>query len=153
MPERKIDESVEVSEGARHGDKTDRLYSQWNGDTALYKKTFLPIVPFAFNTIIWYQGESNTSIAEGKVYTELLSRMIDAWREDLLDNDLPFVIIEISDFDVRNDDGWKAIQRSQQEIQYIKSNVKTVTSKDVCESWQIHPGNKEKLAKKIVNVL
>ena len=153
MPERKLDDSVDVPTGARHGDRTDRLYSQWNGDSVLYKYTFLPIVPFSFNSVIWYQGESNTSVEEGKVYTELLSRMIDAWREDLLDKDLPFVIIEICDFDVRNEDGWRAIQTCQQAIQGIKVNVKTVTSKDVCESWQIHPGNKEKLANKIAKVL
>lgn len=81
------------------------------------------------------------------------SRMIDTWREDLLDKDLPFVIIEICDFDLRNDDGWRAIQTCQQEIQDIKANVKTVTSKDVCESWQIHSGNKEKLAYKIAEEL
>jgi len=153
MPERKLDSSVYVPIEERHKDVTDSVYSQWNGNSDLYKHTFLPIAPFSFNSVIWYQGESNTSAAEGKVYTQLLSKMIDAWREDLLSEALPFVVIEICDFDMRDDDEWRAIQACQQEIQNVKANVKTVTSKDVCESWQIHPGNKEKLAKKVADVL
>ena len=103
--------------------------------------------------IIWYQGESNTTIPESKVYTELLIRLISSWREDLKDIELPFIVVEICDFDGRNDDGWRAIQYCQQEIVNYCKNVKTVTSKDVCESENIHPANKEKLAEKISTAL
>ena len=103
--------------------------------------------------MIWYQGESNTTVAEGKVYTQLLAGLIKSWREDLKDLELPFVIVEICDYDPRNDDGWRAIQQCQQEVVKVVKNVKTVTSKDVCEHFEIHLSNKEKLAEKIVDVL
>ena len=61
--------------------------------------------------------------------------------------------MEICDCDSRNDDGWRAIQQCQQDVVKIVKNVTTVTSKDVCEHFDIHPANKEKLARKIARVL
>ena len=152
IPERALDESVNTPLALRHPDHTNE-YSAWNGDAFLYNKTFSPIVPYGFHSVVWYQGESNTSVDEGKIYTELLKRMISAWREDLQDSALPFVVVEICDFDGRNDEAWRAIQRCQQEAANVVENVTTVTSKDVCEHGNIHPSNKEKLAQKIAMVL
>ena len=153
LPTRALDESVYVSMEERHPDNWHEEYGVWNGDSFLYKKKFLPIISYAMKGVIWYQGESNTTISESKVYMELLSRLIASWREDLEDLELPFVVVEICDFDGRNDEGWKAIQSCQQKIVNYCKNVKTVTSKDVCESENIHPANKEKLAKKVSAVL
>ena len=153
LPTRALDESVYVSMEERHPDNWHEEYGVWNGDSFLYKKKFLPIIPYAMKGVIWYQGESNTTISESKVYMELLSRLISSWREDLEELELPFVVVEICDFDGRNDEGWKAIQSCQQKIVNYCKNVKTVTSKDVCESDNIHPANKEKLAKKVSAVL
>lgn len=153
LPTRALDESVCVSMEERHPDNWHEEYGVWNGDSFLYEKKFLPIIPYAMKGVIWYQGESNTTISESKVYMELLSRLISSWREDLEDLELPFVVVEICDFDGRNDEGWKAIQSCQQKIVNYCKNVKTVTSKDVCESENIHPANKEKLAQKVSAVL
>ena len=153
IPERELNEDVYVPLEERHLDYTHQFYSTWNGDSQLYKAAFLTIVPFAVKGVIWYQGESDTTVAEGKVYTQLLANLIKAWREDLKDENLPFVVVEICDYDHRNDDGWRAIQKCQQDVSKLVKNVYTVTSKDVCEHFNIHPANKEKLAQKIVRVL
>lgn len=153
LPTRALDESVYVSMEERHSDNWHEEYGVWNGDSFLYEKKFLPIIPYSMKGVIWYQGESNTTISESKVYMELLSRLISSWREDLEDLELPFVVVEICDFDGRNDEGWKAIQCCQQKIVNYCKNVKTVTSKDVCDSENIHPANKEKLAQKVSAVL
>ena len=153
MPERELDESVFVELEKRHGDHLVEEWSVWNRDCQLYKFTFSPLIPFSFKGVIWYQGESDTTVEEGKVYTQLLAKLIKAWREDLQDKDLPFIVVEICDFDSRNDDGWRAIQKCQQEVSGIVKNVTTVTSKDVCAHNNIHPADKEQLAVKIVEVL
>ncbi len=153
IPESYLDESVYIPIEERHTDCVYTAYSAWNGDSVLYKKTFLPIAPFSFKSVVWYQGESDTSIAEGKIYTQLLSKMISSWREVLIDSALPFVVVEICDLSYRNDDGWRAIQNCQQAAAKLIPNVVTVTSKDVCEHTDIHPSNKEKLAEKIVCLL
>ncbi|MBQ7370232.1 MAG: hypothetical protein IJW58_04570 [Clostridia bacterium] len=153
LPNRALDQDVYLPMEERHADNWHEEYGLWNGDSFLYEKKFLPIIPYSMKGIIWYQGESDTTISEGKIYTELLTRLITSWREDLKDLELPFVVIEICDFDGRNDEGWKVIQDCQQKIVDCCKNVKTVTSKDVCESANIHPANKEKLAEKVSAVL
>ena len=116
MPARELDESVFVPLKKRHWDSTAEIWSEWNGDCQLYERTFSPLIPFSLKGVIWYQGESDTTVDEGKVYTRLLEKLIKAWREDLKDDDLPFVIVQICDFDPRNDEGWRAIQNCQQEV-------------------------------------
>ena len=153
LPERVLDESVFVELEKRHGDSVAESWSAWNKDCVLYERTFSPLIPFAFKSVVWYQGESDTTVDESRVYTELLARLIGSWREDLRDHDLPFVVVEICDYDTRNDDGWHAIQRCQQEVVNCVKGVTTVTSKDVCEHFDIHPSDKEALAEKIVQVL
>ena len=153
LPESALDESVFVPLKERHADSRDPVFSVWNGDCDLYRRTFLPIVPFSFQGAVWYQGESDTAAAESKVYTELLARLISSWRHDLRDDELPFVVVEICDYDLRDDRDWHAIQRCQQQAANRVKGVTVVTSKDVCEHGNIHPSNKEKLAEKIVRVL
>ena len=153
IPERELDEDVYVPLEYRLADHVHPIFGAWNGDSQLYQHTFLPIVPFAVKDVVWYQGESDTTIAEGRVYTKLLAKLIKAWREDLRDKELPFVVVEICDCDSRNDEGWRSIQQCQQAISGVVKNVTTVTSKDVCEHFDIHPANKEELARKIAYVL
>ena len=153
IPKNELDETVYVPLEQRHRDCIDKRWFSWNGDSQLYENTFLPIAPFSFKAVIWYQGESDTTVAEGKVYTNLLRKLIIAWRDSLKDYDLPFVVVQICDFDNRSDEGWRSIQQCQQEVSEIIENVQTVTSKDVCEHCDIHPSNKKKLGEKISNIL
>ena len=153
MPEKCLDESVYVPIEDRNLDARYEAYSLWNGNSVLYKAMFSTLIPFSFKTVVWYQGESNAAEAEGKVYKELLARLIGAWREDLKDGELPFIVVEICDYLPRNDDGWRCIQAAQREIVNVVKNAYCVTSKDVCEHTDIHPCNKEKLAKKIAAVI
>ena len=125
----------------------------WNEDGVLYQKAFRQVVPFPFTAVIWYQGESDTSVAEAKVYAAELCEMIDIWRADLRDKKLPFVVVQIADFDLRTDDGWKMIQQAQLEVPALRENVITVLSKDVCESNEIHPKTKGLLAARIAETL
>lgn len=153
MPERTFDEEVFVPIEKRHVDSREKIYSLWNGDSVLYKNMFSLLMPFSFKAVVWYQGESDTTIEEGEVYTKLLCRLITAWREDLKDESLPFIVVQICDFILREDEGWYAIQAAQERIVDLLENVEVVTSKDVCEHSDIHPCNKEKLAEKICAVI
>ncbi len=137
----------------RHLDSSIEQYSAWNKDSALYEYTFLPITPFAFSAVVWYQGESNTSIAEGAVYDIFLKRLITRWRKDLNDETLPFVIVELCEFEERADEGWKSIQIAQKKVVEQTKYTLFVTSSDVCEHNDIHPCDKRGLAFKISQTL
>lgn len=91
--------------------------------------------------------------AEGKVYAAELAALIDIWRRDLKNETLPFIIVQIADFTPRLDEGWRLVQQAQLDIQSLRDGVKTVISRDVCETDDIHPKTKQPLALRIAAAL
>ena len=128
-------------------------YVKWNYDGALYNFALSQVIPFSITGVVWYQGESDSSTEEAEVYAKELSVMIDVWRKDFKNENLPFIIIQIANFTQRTDPAWKMIQDAQYEVQSIVPNVKTVISADVCEDNEIHPPTKDKLSKRVVTAL
>lgn len=125
-------------------------YSEFNGEGRLYNFAFLQVVPFSFSGVIWYQGESDTTVDEAKVYSDELAELIRIWRSDLNDEKLPFYVIQIADFiNDNNPTAWALIQKAQVEVQSKTKGVKTIISADVCENDDIHPKTKDKLSKRI----
>ena len=134
-----------------HPDHFD--YDIWNARSMLYRKTFGQIKPYAVNGVIWYQGESNTTVKESEIYADELKFLADSWRKDLGDENMPFILVQIADFDGRKDDGWRGIQKAQKKAAEIIRGAKLVVSKDVCSSAGIHPPEKKELAKRIAQIL
>lgn len=122
---------------------------QWNKDGELYHFALHWAIPFSLTGVVWYQGESDSTEVESKVYGQELAILIDLWRKDFRREDLPFCIIQIADFDDRNDDAWRCLQQAQWNIQEKIPYVKTVISKDVCETEFIHPPTKHILASRV----
>ena len=108
------------------------------------------LVPFSIGRVIWYQGESNTGRGEPRIYTHLLAELITQWRRDFMDDSLPFTVIQIADWDARQDDGWRGIQAAQEKIVEVVPHVTLIKSADVCEKNDIHPPTKDLLAKRIL---
>lgn len=144
---------IDIPLDKKHIDHTNETFSQWNKDGTLYAYALSQVVPFSISAVVWYQGESDTSLEEAKVYKRELSVLIDIWRKDFLNNALPFIIIQIADFDNRKDTAWKSVQTAQYEIQESVPNTTTIISADVCESDDIHPPTKQKLSKRIAFAL
>ena len=131
-------------------EKTEDHGNAWNENGLLYDKMLRQVIPFALTGVVWYQGESDTSIAEAKVYGKELAILIDCWRKDFQNPDLPFTIIQIADFDKQaHNPGWKLLQQAQYDIQFSVTNVTTVISKDVCASDDIHPPRKYALSERL----
>lgn len=134
-------------------DHTYGPYALWRGDGALYEFAFSQVIPFAFSGVVWYQGESDDSPAEGRVYAAELTELIRVWRADLRDESLPFVVVQIADCDERAGEGWKMVQAAQMQVGETVPYVTTVVSADVCETDDIHPKTKDKLARRIADAL
>lgn len=134
-------------------DHTDPEYTAWNQDGRLYEFQLSQIVPFQVSAVVWYQGESDASPAEAKVYEKELAELIRVWREAFRDETLFFVVVQIADCLGRAGEAWSGVQEAQQNIQKRLCNVKTVVSRDVCEADDIHPKTKIKLAERIADVL
>ena len=144
---------IELKPEEKHQDHFLDIFSEWNGDGTLYSFAFSQIAPYSLSAVVWYQGESDTSITESKLYKTELAEMIKIWRADLKNDSLPFVIVQIADFEPRDDEGWHTVQKAQAEIQHEVDFVKTVISSDVCEKDNIHPPTKDILSQRIAKAL
>lgn len=131
---------------------TDHFYAQWNNAGYLYDYYFTPIIPYPLTGVAWYQGESDAAEAEARIYRDELCAMIDAWRSDLLDPELPFAVVQIADFDGNQSAGWKMIQQAQMDVNDPERRIYTVICRDVCEKDQIHPPTKLPLARRLADV-
>lgn len=139
-----------------HFDEKEEYYSIWNRSGTLYRKQFGEIAPFSVSAVVWYQGESNTgSVKESELYAEQMAAMIGQWRVDLGDAFLPFVVIQLANFDAcRRQDAWHAMQVAQARVPELCPFVKTVRSDDVCESDKgIHPPTKWRIAERVAKAL
>ncbi|MBO5020087.1 MAG: hypothetical protein J6D52_05420 [Clostridia bacterium] len=136
------------------GHLRNQQYIDWNHDGFLYNEKFTKLIPYIFKAVIWYQGESNANHLESSDdYKEMLKVLINRWRSDLLDPELPFVVVQISDLTYAgNPECWKMVQKAQSEIVEMDS-VYCVESRDVCENNNIHPPTKTLLSKRIKDVL
>ena len=141
-----------------HDDSRSDYSDAFNKTGVLYRRQFSEIAPFSTSAVVWYQGESNAgSVAEGRMYADLLASMIGQWRLDLGDLRLPFVVVEIAAYPYDGDpdawckrDAWEAVQASQRQVAESCPHVRAVRSEDVCDTDKgIHPPTKWRLAERI----
>ena len=135
-------------------DFTYKGFALWNhGEGVLYRESLSKIFPFPLSAVVWYQGESNWNAIESRYYKKELSALVRSWRTAFREEDLPFAIVQIADYTPRLSEGWSNIQRAQYEIQFDFSGVKTVFSKDISQTDNIHPPTKVHLAERIAETL
>lgn len=137
----------------RHADYYKETYRYWNVPGALYRYMVQKLAPYSLSRIIWYQGESNATPAEGAVYRQLLTALIQQRRIDFCDEKLPFVVVQLAEFLERAGLGWSLVQRAQMQVSAEIPGVDTVVSADVCENNRIHPPTKYLLSKRIADVI
>lgn len=136
-----------------HIDHTYPEFTAWNKNGVIYEKMLSRLFPYSLSGVIWYQGESDTTVAEAKIYKDELECLIDTVRKEDKDEKLPFVIVQIADFDLRKDDGWRGVQDAQKKAAEQIPFCSLAVCRDVCESNEIHPPTKSKLAVKIADNL
>ena len=141
-----------VPDALKHQDHFVSIF-YWNRTGILRDAILRQVTPFPFGRVVWYQGESNTTPAEGAVYDLMLEAMIAAWRRDFALPDMPFHIVQIADYDCRADDGWRAVQEAQSRACARIPGATLVRCADICESNAIHPPTKSRLAARLVDAL
>lgn len=145
--------ALDMPDGELHWDHHNPAFSKWNGTSTLYNFAFSQARNFSYKAVLWYQGESNSSECESCFYDKMLIKMIELWRNDLCDVTLPFIVIQIADFDSRNDAPWHRVQEAQRIAVEQIENCKLIVCKDICETDNIHPPTKHILAQRIVENL
>lgn len=111
--------------------------------TVLYNGMIAPLLPYAIEGVIWYQGESNAGAAQ--LYRALFPQMITDWREKWGQGDFPFYFVQLANYQARYNEprpsGW-AMLREAQTMTLKLPNTGMAVIIDIGEEKDIHPKNK-----------
>ncbi|MEZ4824848.1 MAG: sialate O-acetylesterase [Bacteroidia bacterium] len=111
--------------------------------TLLFNGMIAPLIPYAIQGVIWYQGESNASRAYQ--YRTLFPTMIQDWRNHW-NRDFPFLFVQLANFMAPKDQPGESEWAELREAQNMTLNLhKTgqALAIDIGEADDIHPRNKQ----------
>lgn len=124
--------------------------------TILYNAMVNPIIPYAMQGVLWYQGETNAGRAYQ--YRKAFPLMITDWRKRWNQGDFPFLFVQLASFNAANGNSangstWAELREAQTQTLALPHTGMAVTS-DIGEAKDIHPKNKQDVGKRLaVNAL
>ncbi|GAB4013819.1 sialate O-acetylesterase [Spirosoma migulaei] len=118
--------------------------------TLLFNAMLKPLIPYAIEGAIWYQGESNAGRAYQ--YRKAFPLMIQDWRQRW-GYDFPFLFVQLASFNAANGDSqhgssWAELREAQALTLQLPNTGMAVTS-DIGERTDIHPKNKLDVGKRL----
>ncbi|KAF2512010.1 sialate O-acetylesterase [Flavobacterium zhairuonense] len=111
----------------------------------LYNAMVNPLVPYAIQGVLWYQGEAN--VWRANQYKKAFPLMITDWRTKFKQGDFPFYFVQLSTFDETGGNSkkgsrWAELREAQSETLKLKNTGMAVTT-DIGNAKDIHPTNKQ----------
>jgi sialate O-acetylesterase len=117
----------------------------FNDHSVLYNGMIAPLIPYAINGAIWYQGESNAG--KHKLYRELMTALIKNWRNDWRSGEFTFLIVQLAPFmkieAEPKDTDWARLREAQLQTSMTVPKVGLAVITDVGNEKDIHPKPKE----------
>ena len=129
----------------------------WNGEIA-------PLAGWPIAGVIWYQGESN--VARATQYRVLFAAMIRAWRSAWQVPALPFLFVQLPNFEppaaevpgqgqpsqpappALGDSAWAELREAQAQA-LREPRTAMVVALDIGESGDVHPRNKREVGRRL----
>lgn len=111
----------------------------------LYNAMVNPLVPYAIQGVLWYQGEAN--VWRAKEYKKAFPLMIQDWRIRFNQGNFPFYFVQLSTFDEfggnsKKGSRWAELREAQSETLKVPNTGMAVTT-DIGNAKDIHPTNKQ----------
>ncbi len=122
----------------------------------MYNAMFNPVKDYTYKGIIWYQGCSNVGAHD--VYAERLANMVEHWRKELGEGDIPFYSVEIApyEYDSPDQDGKAPLLREAQwKATEIIPNAGIICTNDLVQPYErfnIHPADKATPGKRLAEL-
>ncbi|WP_369975414.1 sialate O-acetylesterase [Xanthomonas bundabergensis] len=114
--------------------------------TLLYNRMIHPLQPFPVKGVIWYQGESNAYAYGALRYRDQFAALIRSWRQERAQPQLPFLWVQLANFQAGSDKGelspWAQLRESQSRTLALPATAQAVTI-DIGNPGDIHPTNKQ----------
>ena len=133
-----------------------------NIPTTLYNAVLHPLAPYALSGVVWYQGESNTG--NPAPYADYLKKLMGCWRDRWDDQKMPFVIVQLANYDGRQqtgfpspivaqttpiNSGWAQLREAQRIVAEADPRAELAVINDLGETVDIHPLRKKEVAERI----
>lgn len=116
----------------------------------LYNAMIHPFLNLSIRGFCWYQGETNYKDRES--YTRATQSLIQSWRKNFGQGELPFYYVQIAPFDHDMKDpalAFDAFFREAQEKVSEVNNTEMVVTMDVGEAGNLHPKNKKPVGERL----
>ncbi len=118
--------------------------------SGLYNAMIAPLIPYAIQGAIWYQGESNATRAYQ--YRTLFPAMITDWRKNWGQGDFTFLFVQLANFEVnwgnQSDVAWAELEEAQLMTLDLPNTGMSVTI-DIGDPKDIHPRNKQEVGRRL----
>ena len=115
-----------------------------------YNAMINPLLSFAFQGVLWYQGESNASRAFQ--YRKSFSLLIKDWRQKWDQGNFPFYFVQLATYNTigNSNEGcsWAELREAQAQTLQVPNTGMVVTT-DIGDPKSIHPQNKQDLGKRL----
>jgi sialate O-acetylesterase len=120
----------------------------------LYNAMVNPLIPYAFQGVLWYQGEAN--VYRAQQYKKAFPLMINDWRTKWSQGDFPFYFVQLSTFDEFGGNStkgsrWAELREAQNKTLNVPNTGMAVTT-DIGNAKDIHPTNKQDVAKRLASI-
>jgi sialate O-acetylesterase len=112
----------------------------------LYNGMIAPLTGYSLKGFLWYQGESDSGPERAPEYAKVFQILIQDWRDQFAQGDLPFLFAQISSF--KWPDSWGEVRDAQRRALGLRSTAMAVTS-DVGDPANIHPPDKQSVAARL----
>jgi sialate O-acetylesterase len=122
--------------------------------TLLFNAMVSPLIPYAFEGAIWYQGEANAGRAYQ--YRKAFPLMITDWRKHWNAGDFPFYFVQLASYNAgngnsKNGSAWAELREAQTMTLSLPNTGMAVTT-DIGNSTDIHPKNKQDVGKRLAAI-
>ena len=118
-----------------------------------YNAMINPLVPFAFQGVLWYQGESNAG--RSYQYRKAFPLLINDWRQTFKNPGMPFYFVQLATFNTSGNSnegcGWAELREAQTMTLSLPNTGMCVTT-DIGIPWDIHPTNKQDVGKRLAAI-
>ena len=112
--------------------------------TALWNGMVAAFAPYAIKGFIWYQGCSNAG--DGIRYCDKMHDLYNGWAKEFQNPGLKLYFVQLAPFSR----SWFSVQMGQAKFAAEEKNAAMITTCDIGNSWDIHPNDKESVARRLV---
>ena len=125
--------------------KKGPIHSEQQQPTVLYNAMVAGWAPFAIRGMIWYQGCYNAGM-DAPRSCDKMHALYDGWSKEFDNPGLKLYFVQLAPFK----SSWFNLQMQQAKFAAEEPNAALVTTCDVGNSWDIHPNDKEPVARRLL---